>query len=262
MEKTQKAEKLKTDFTIKSVHKALDIVDYLSKIPSDASVKELSDALQINKSTISKMLSTLELHGYVRQNSQTLRYQIGFKPMLLAQKAIEKIEVQSIAEPYLLRLREETKETVNFAICSEDSLTYVATYEGYYPVRLSSTAGMQASLSNSAVGKAYLAFCEDPKRSKFLQLATNNMANSEKKEFLENLDNIRIRGFSTNKDELTKGVSGVGAPVFDFSGNLVAAVAVAGLSARMSETVLHAFGLKLMGTCKAISKELGYDPKP
>jgi len=250
----------KSDSTIKSVHKALDIIDFLADSSHDVSVTELSEQLQINKSTISKMLSTLDLHGYVRQNPQTHRYRIGFKPMLLAQKTKNNMEIQSIAEPFLLHLRDITGETVNFALYSNLTLTYVATFEGLYPVRLSSTAGMRASLTSSAVGKAALAFLHEPDRSSLLSEVTNDMLPPEKENFIKNIEVIRRRGFSINIDELTKGVSGVGAPIFDYSGKMVAAVAVAGLSVRMDNSVLNSFGSTLLDSCNCISKELGGHP--
>lgn len=256
--KTNTPKENKTDFTIKSVHKALDIVEFLSDHSGDASVKELSDALGINKSTVSKMLLTLAHHDFVRQNPQTLRYRIGFKPLLIAQKTVTSIEIQTIAEPFLLQLREETGETVNFAINAGGTLTYVATYEGRYPVRLSSTAGMSASLTNSAVGKAALAFMKEPKRSELVQKEVGHMDEQQKVGFLKNIEATKERGFSINIDELTEGVSGVGAPVFDYMGDFVAAVAVAGLSARMDMDRLITYGRKLVPACKAISKELGF----
>lgn len=250
----------KTDSTIKSVHKALDIIDYVSKCPQGTSVKDLSDGLGINKSTISKMLSTMEMHGYVQQDARTHRYRIGFQPLLIAKRASGSNELQSIADPYLLDLRDQTGETVSFAMYSNMTLTYVATYEASYPVRLSSTVGMRASLTGSAVGKATLAFLQEPDRTKLLQRiaeAPESPAFSME-EFLRKLEKVRHRGYSINIDELTKGVSGVGAPIFDCSNNLVAAVAVAGLSARLNEDLFSEYGRLLVDTCRHISEDFGY----
>ena len=155
-------------------------------------------------------------------------------------------------------MREETGETVNFAIKFGGTFTYVATYEGHYPVRLSSTAGMQASLTDSAVGKVALAFLQEPERSVLIEKETSNMNKSKKTQFLNAITMTKERGFSINIDELTEGISGVGAPIFNYSGDLVAAVAVAGLSAHMDADLLNIYGNKLMLSCKEISKELGY----
>ncbi len=247
----------KTDSTIKSVHKALDIIDCISACPQGITVTELSERLSINKSTISKMLATLEMHGYVQLDSKNRRYKLGFSVLRLSTQVTKHCEVFSVAEDFLLDLRDKTGETVNFALYNNHSLTYVATYEGSYPVHLSSTAGMQASLTESAVGKAMLAFLHEPDRSDILRSLrgdpTCDLTNIDR-----DIENTRSRGYSINCDELTPGVSGVGAPVFDYAQKMVAAVAVAGLSARLDRTMLDAYGQLLVQTTRTISRQLGY----
>lgn len=247
----------KNDSTIKSVHKALDIVDYVADNPKGISVTDLSEGLQINKSTVSKMLATLEMHNYVQQDPETHRYRLGVAFLHLATRVTDSYNILSIAEHYLLALRDKTGETVNFALYNDHCLTYIATYEGTYPVRLSSTAGMKASILNSAVGKATLAFLHEPDLSE-LNKSLIISSEGDLVRISEEIEKTKKRGYSINRDELTPGVSGVGAPIYNYNGKLVAAVAVAGLSARIDKTTLDSLGEALRFTCQEISKQLGY----
>jgi len=91
-----------------SLERALALLDAVEKAPGGLRNAEISRRLQIPKSTCSWILTRLERQGYLTCDSDTSRYKIGLKTIVLAHGALRELGFRSWAEPVLYRIARET----------------------------------------------------------------------------------------------------------------------------------------------------------
>ena len=149
---------------VKSLGKALNILECVADGPDGAGVSEVSARLGINKASVSKMLSTLAAHRFVRKDPQTRRYRLGYRLVELSAHLIESIDLRAEARPHLKALEHTINEVINLAVYHNGEVIYVDKFEGTKSLRLHSRIGGRASLTCTSVGKVLLAFLPEPER--------------------------------------------------------------------------------------------------
>jgi IclR family KDG regulon transcriptional repressor len=112
--------------TIKSVEKALDILEQLARERTMTSLKSLSKNVRLNQSTVFRILRTLEQRGYVEQDASTKQYGLGMKVIELGSSLLEEMEIYTQALPFMQKIRDECNETVALGILKEDEVFILA----------------------------------------------------------------------------------------------------------------------------------------
>jgi IclR family transcriptional regulator, KDG regulon repressor len=142
---------------MKSLDKAFNIVELLSE-NSELGLKELSEKLDMNKSTTYRMLSSLAKYNYVEKNNETKRYKLSIKFVEIGNQVIQNLDIINISKKYIDDLNSITKETIHLAILIKDKVMYVDKRESLRPIRLYSQVGRSAPWHCTGVGKVILAF--------------------------------------------------------------------------------------------------------
>ncbi len=106
----------KADETILSVHKSIDILFLLQQEGREMGVTEIARALGLNKSTVHRVLSTLDSRDFVQQNSETGKYWLGLKLYSLGMTIGDKLPLKVIATPYLKALSQKFNEGAHLAV--------------------------------------------------------------------------------------------------------------------------------------------------
>lgn len=250
------------DNNIKSVLKALEILNCVGEYPDGVGVKELSSYLGINKPTISKMLSTLASQGYVRKDEDTRKYRLGYKLVELGTRLIESIDIRAEARPFLKALERKVNEVINLAIYRNGEVFYIDKFEGTKSLRMHSRIGGRASFTYTSVGKAVLAYLPDTERKYLMESLVLEPRTPrsiiDKEKLLKQLKDIRFQGYALDLEENEEGIVCVGVPVFDFSRRVVAAVSISCPTVRTNMTRLLELKDSLMETCTQISACCGY----
>ncbi len=91
------------NYPIKVIDKSLSILETLLRENSSMSITELSEKLGIYPSTIHRMLDTLKYWGYVEQDPDTQKYQLGLKILELGMTKLHQMDLLKEAAPYLKR---------------------------------------------------------------------------------------------------------------------------------------------------------------
>ncbi len=247
---------------IKSVYKALDILNCVGEYPDGIGVKELSERLGINKATISKMLSTMASQNYVRKDEETRKYRLGYRFVELSSRLIESIDIRTEARRFLKVLERKTNEVINLAIYRNGEVIYIDKFEGTKSLRMHSRIGGRASFTYTSVGKAALAFLPDSEREYLLENLVleprTRHSIVDKTTFIKQLKEVRLQGYALDLEENEEGIVCVGAPIFDFSRRVVAAVSISGPTVRTSMGRLLELKDDLLETCTQISAACGY----
>ena len=109
-----------------TVKKAMDILDCLGKAAHPLAAREIGHALDLPRSTVYRLLTTLEAGGYVSQDpGSSDKYRLGFKITELASSLLNSIDLRQQAGPYLKELRDIAQETVHLVVMDRGQVAYI-----------------------------------------------------------------------------------------------------------------------------------------
>lgn len=251
---------------VQTIGRISQILDVLGQNPQGISIKELSSKANLPKGTTHRLLSTLAYLGYVRQDPKTRNYLLGFKLVELGNILLSQLDLRKEAEPFLKELAERTKETVHMVILDRNEVVYIDKVEmDHNPsgLRMASKIGLRNPAHSSAVGKVLLSYFTEEDWNKFckgknLQKRTENTI-TDPAQLKEHLKIVRNQGYAIDDEENEKGVRCVGAPIFDRTGNPVAAISISGPAFRVTKKmILESLKKEVMETALKISQRLGY----
>lgn len=240
--------------TVQSADRALAILAAFSNERPELGVSELARELGMHKSTASRLLATLEARGLVRRVGD--RFAPGPELARLGSLAARGAALLPAARPVLVRLAEETRETVNLAVRQGDSVLNLHQVETSHFVGLTDWTGKTTPLHATANGKALLAWGGGPVPESRAALTTRTIV--DEAELRAELERTRRRGWAQAVEELEGGLNSVAAPIFDAAGLCLAAVSVAGPSYRLSSRLLGKVGRGCLAAGDEISAALGH----
>src|SRR5262245_26396171 len=143
--------------TIQSVRRAAWLLKAFDGA-AELGVSELSRKVKLHKSTVSRLLSTLEQEGLLERTSSGEKYRLGFELLRLAGQVTHFGDLRSIAQPVLAELAELSRETVHLAVLDGDEVINIEQVSGPHLVRDTNWVGRRTPLHCVATGKALLAW--------------------------------------------------------------------------------------------------------
>ncbi len=247
---------------IRSVAKALMILDLLTENPHGLSLSAISRKLNMAKSTTHGILSTMRDFGYIEQSPFNGYYKLGMRLFEAGNVIANNMDVRRIAIPYIQKLVDEVHETVHLAVLDKGEVLYIDKQECIRSFRIISQVGSRLPAHCTGVGKALLAYlpAEEVKRiiaTKGLQRYTKHTITDPVKLEAE-LESIRKQGYALDNQEIMESLQCVAAPIRNYDGKVCAAISVSGVSSRIKGEMLQTIIGLVLDTAGAISSELGY----
>jgi DNA-binding IclR family transcriptional regulator len=219
-----------------SLSRALEILDLLSK-RSDMKAIEISNELNLNKSSTFKMLYTLEKNKYVKKSENGL-YSLGIKFALYGSIVLEKYNICSLAKPFLEELRDTCNETVHLGVLDEDlSVIFIAKELSKASVHMASKVGIKMPFYLTALGKVLVANNLNEQmiekiRAYDLKKSTDK-TNTNHAILLERLRQTQEQGYGEDLEENEEGLISFSAPINNPQGETIAAVSISGPAHRV-----------------------------
>ena len=201
-------------------------------------VVEVAKELGLTLGTAHRLIRVLVAEGYLCQNEDTDRYDLGGSAFILGQAAQESLGL-NVVRPLLQRLSDETGESVNLGMLVRGEAAVALRVESPQPLRFSQTPGDRIRLHATSIGKALLAFNRtlevefDRLDEPLCQLTPKTLAT--KKVLRRDLALIRKRGWSIDDEESIVGVRCIGAPILDSNGEAYAGIALQAPAVRMPD---------------------------
>ena len=248
--------------TVNSVARALDILDCLAAHRREVGVTEISHELQVHKSTVSRMLATMESKGYVSSNGTSGKYYLGMRLVELASYRLEQIDLRSQARPFLEELVQATGETAHLAVFSQGKVVYVDKVDTPQTLMMRSKIGYRVFAHCTALGKAILAALPDEIverviNEKGLPRFTPNTI-VDPLALKEHLRRVRVQGYAIDDEEHEEGIRCAAAAVLDHAGRVVGALSVSGPTLRISRQDVETIGNLVRDSARRLSVSLGY----
>jgi IclR family KDG regulon transcriptional repressor len=246
--------------TIQSVQRALAILRYFTKEDAELGVTHISKQLDLHKSTVSRLLSTLEQEGFVEKNPETEKYRLGLQLVTLAGIVLEQVDLREVATPYLSKLAELTQETVNMVVLSGNECMNIDGAASPRPIRYVGRIGRRTPCHCTAAGKVLLAYLSPEIQQQILPdpltrytektiVAVDTLA--------QDLAKIRQQGYAITHEEHEADLSAVAAPIFDHTEQIIAAVTVSGPTYRIGPGEIEALVEPVLNIAHEISTKLG-----
>lgn len=187
---------------------------------------------ELPKASAHRLLKSLVQAGYLRFDTQAGRYYGDLKLSSLGSAVTSHFDLKEYVRPHLLRLQAETKHTCNLGVLSGDAGVYLDKLESSeaYGIKLYSSIGKRFPLHCTGMGKVLLAGMPPAARRKILarKLETFTPSTITDPAALEKeLNTVRRCGYSLDREEITRGIVCVAAPIRDGEGDTVAAISVA-----------------------------------
>ena len=213
------------------------IVEALAGAEHPVGLAELSILTGLNKNMISRTLGVLIEAGWVVFQPETGRYSLSLQLFRLGSRALGHKTLLRCASPYLRELNDRTGECIQMAVLYDNSAVYIAQMEAQGVAGIRGQIGASYPLDTTAPGKVLKAFVlRDP-----------------------GMENIRTQGFSVDNEEYGRGVVCIAAPVYDYSGEVIASIGISSLTVNYSlDELMKAYMPLLLAQTQKLSRELGY----
>jgi DNA-binding IclR family transcriptional regulator len=226
------------------------------------SLAEISKKMNLAKSTVHGLLSTLRDFGYVEQSEFDGNYSLGITLFEIGCVVSNNWDVRKIAAPYLMKLVEETGETVHLVVLDQGEVLYIDKHESNKSLKIVSEIGARLPSHCTGVGKALLAYLpsKEVKRiidAKGLQAYTKNTI-TDPLELEKELERIRKQGYAEDNGEIMDSLRCVAVPIWNYNNKVCAAISISGSYAHMEGEGKQTIITHVMQTAAEISAALGY----
>jgi DNA-binding IclR family transcriptional regulator len=238
-----------------SLERVLVLIDELAAGPKR--LGELAKTLDIHKSTVLRMLQTLERHGWVLRQGDPPEFRLGLRLLDLSNAVLAELDVRTVARPSLRRLGEKTGETAHLAIRDGAEMVYLDKVESVHPVRMYSRIGARAPLHCTGAGKVLLSFTPEDEWPPLELRRYTNRTITTMDELSASCAATRSRGWGWDEREHEETVRCIAAPVFNASDELVAAVSLSVPTSRLTTKQLQGHVPLLLEVTGEISRGLG-----
>jgi IclR family acetate operon transcriptional repressor len=251
--------------SVRSVERALDILLCFSLDTPALTLTQIADQVGMHKSTIHRLLTTLEIKRFVMRDKATGIYQLGYRFIELASILLQDSEIQRWAQPYLHQLAVTSGETVDLAVLDGDHVVYLQVVESPQRVKIAAAIGERLPAHCTATGKAFLAYLPDEQVNAILDRGMDRYTEYTviaREELFRDLWAIRKRGYAISKQEYEKDINAVAAPILNADGCPIAVIAIVGPSFRLSDDCIRQFGESILDTTSTIAREVGLAALP
>lgn len=246
---------------IQSIQRATAVLRAFSEAEPELGVMDISRRLELHKSTVSRILATLESEGLVSQNPQTSKYRLGLGLISLAGVALGRLDVRGAAQPYLNQLAEVTQETINVTVRDGRECVNVERVASPRPIRYVGWIGRRTPLHCTAAGKAILAYTPPAQREALIQLPLPRYTDktiTDTAVLEAALAEVCQQGYALAQEEFEEEFSAIAAPIFNHRREVVGTIAISGPTYRLSPEHFATFVDSLLETSGKVSAELGY----
>jgi len=242
--------------SIRAVERALDVLLCFTSQTPELTMSQISEKIGLNKSTVHRLLSTLERKRFVERNSATGIYRPGIRFLQIASLALEQNNLRQLVAPFLHELCNQYRENANLALLDGANVVYLDVVEGLQRVKLAAIPGQRLPAFCTASGKSILAILPEDQVLRILEGGmprhTPRTLTSPEKLF-EEINQIRIRGFAISEEEFEDGINAVAVSI---STQPIASISIAGPSFRLTYERMLEIGAGLLATAKNITFEM------
>ncbi|MFA6846657.1 MAG: IclR family transcriptional regulator [Sphaerochaetaceae bacterium] len=251
--------------SVPAVDRAVAILEYLTKI-KNATIKEISKALAIPSASTARIVKTLASHNFLSEDmgQSATRYSLGLRMLWFSQVVYQQLDITNIAHEFMEELSAKTNQASQLAIYDKGFVTYIEMVLPITPVSIVAPLRSPIAINLSAGGKVLIAGMEDQQRAKVLEsielVHATEKSITDKTEFEAHLEKVRKQGYALDDEEFSRGIGCMAAPVYNYRGEVVAAIGITGqIAVYKKEDSFKTLREAVFKAAQSVSKKLGYN---
>ncbi|MDY4976902.1 MAG: IclR family transcriptional regulator [Clostridia bacterium] len=249
-----------------AVDYALEIIEFFASKNSEIGIADISNALNINKNAVSRVLEALLEKNWIYMSDSTQKkYRLTLRPFSLISGYINNNSIAKIATPYIEQLNKELGDSVYLGVKNGKNVLYLIHCDSTKEVRINGCAGGEYPLNCSAPGKILLSYSDTEEIKNYFNIqvdkrTTNTITDFDS--FMIEADKIKKAGFAIDNEEFAKGIICIAVPIFDYAGNVVATIGISSLTLYDDTDSLICGKFKLLkNIADEVSQNLGNSEK-
>lgn len=248
--------------SVQSIDRMFNILELIADSDEGIGISELSSATKLHKSTVHRLVTSLIENGYVDQLDNS-KYTVTYKLYEIGSKVLSKVNLTDASREIIDRLANEIKEVVHLVVRNGNEIIYIDKKNpGSNSSIMGSRIGSSAPLYCTSVGKSMLFNSSDQElkevwKESVIEKKTENTI-VDFNSFKEEIYVSKSRGYAIDDEENEVGIRCVGAPIFDYGNNIVAAISLSGPVSRVSKDNIEKYYKPLTKAAYQISKNMGY----
>src|SRR5512135_3135030 len=252
-----------------AVSRAVSVLRVFESTNSGLTAAQIAAKLDLNRSTVHRLLSVLEAEGLVARDttfsgeSRNSAYRLGPTLVSLGGLALRQINLRTIALPHLRTLAQKSGEPVDLELLVGADVMIIEEVQGEHMLRVGvgDNVGSRYPAHATSTGKLLLAGLSEAELKATLptKLAVLTPFTVTDKQILrDQLDEARRLGWASSWEELEIGLAAIGAPIIGREGKTIAAVSISGPTARIDRSQIKNLAVMVMDTTRRITRELGF----
>jgi len=253
---------MKDQYNIKVLEKIVTILNLYNDKEHEFTLTEIKKRTGFPKTTVFRILKTFENAGFFKYDLADEKYSLGLRFLELGGIVYESLSIRKAAAPYMDVLSQNLKAVILLGVLKNDQLLYIDKNESNSIIRISSRIGLRRPPYYGMLGMTLLAYMEESERKRLLQqyppTKITEYTVTDVDEVMRKLDETRKLGYYIEKDEVVEGLFGIGVPIKDYYGNVVAALGATQPAFQIKKGDIEDIIQELLKASKIISKELGH----
>lgn len=249
-----------TGGSVQSLDRALALLEELAENDRGLTLTELSERTRLHKTTVHRLLATLQDRRFVTRNADTGRYGVGLKVLEIGQAVRRQVAPSALVRRQLTQLRDASGETCHYAVPADGQMVYVEKIESRQTVRIASEVGDHLELYCTALGKAYLAHRLEPEVVAYLSAGPfarkTERTLCSPSELDKAIRRVRNTGYAVDDRENEEEIRCVGAAVRDSNGLAMGAVSLSAPVSRLPLGRVPVVGDLVISCADAIATEM------
>ncbi len=225
-------------------------------------VTEIARRVNLHKSTVSRILATLEQAGYVEREESSGRFRLGLGLIALAGPLLADLDVRRVAQASLEQLTERTGETSALMVWNGHEAVVVEQVQSPKQVKHTAAIGTRYDTYESSSVKVFLSELRPGEVDRLFErrLLAGTYDSHTLESYVGELQQVRDQGYAINDGRTSVEEVGVAAPVRDHRGHVVAAVLLSAPRFRVPPALLEVLARDVAESAREVSARLGHTP--
>ncbi|MHC1761340.1 MAG: IclR family transcriptional regulator [Negativicutes bacterium] len=246
---------------VQVLDRSLDIIEIVAATQHGLGISQIAEKSGLPKATAYRLITALCSRGYL-QKEHGNTYQVGIKLIEVASYHINELELQTEVRPYLKEIVQQLNLTAHLGVLDQDKVVYVEKQDLFSRFGLYAQIGYRIPAYCSSMGKCLLSalpedkLLESMRGCHFMKFTANTI--TDFKTLKQELQKVRGRGWAIDDQEERLGQRCVGAPIYDYRGEMIAAISASGNLETLPDEKIEKVSSYVMRIAREISRKIGY----
>ncbi|MFD0824185.1 IclR family transcriptional regulator [Neobacillus sp. M.A.Huq-85] len=224
--------------SLKTLENSLELLQFFTRETPSWGVRELAKEIGISHSIVYRILSTYEKFGFLRQDGNSKKYELGFRFLEYGQMVKEKISLSEYVNPLMKELSEKVGESVFLTWREQMDGVTVEIAECAHKIKFAVSIGTRTPLYAGASCKVIMAYLSKEEQMEIINSGIQPFTKNtimDQKALLLDLDEIKVKGWCYSVGEFSESIFGLGVPLFNRQRDVIASLTISGPEYRMEE---------------------------